>query len=166
MPKPPLSGEVALRQQRRRGLPFPVLVPLIQRREQAAQADVHRAQVGDLVDLQLGVELAALLQDLAGLVGGDGIDASAEGDELHQIHILLGGAVLGRCIQAAVIGPLVQDAGGELFHPVRNAVLGDDGSAVAGDEVVDAVVDLRVHMVGASGQHDDAPALTLSLIHI
>ena len=50
-----------------------------------------------------------------------------------------------------MVGPLVQHAGGELLHPVGDAVLGDDRRAVAGDEVVDAVVDLRVHMVGTPG---------------
>ena len=34
-----------------------IFVPLVQRGEQAAQADVDRAQIGDLIDL----ELAALL---------------------------------------------------------------------------------------------------------
>ena len=61
------------------------LVALVQRGKQTAQADVHRTQVGDLVDLELGVQLAACLQDLAGLVGGDGIHAAAEGHQLHQI---------------------------------------------------------------------------------
>ena len=63
-----------------------------------------------------------------------------------------------------MVGPLVQHAGGELLHPVGDAVLGDDRRAVAGDEVVDAVVDLRVHMVGTPGQHDDAPALTAGFV--
>ena len=42
------------------------LVALVQRGKQTAQADVHRTQVGDLVDFELGVQLAACLQDLAG----------------------------------------------------------------------------------------------------
>ena len=63
-----------------------------------------------------------------------------------------------------MVGPLVQHTGGELLHPVGDAVLGDDGSPVAGDQTVDAVVDLRVHMVGAARQHDDALALTACLV--
>ncbi len=125
--------------------------------------EVSKGTTRDLVDLELGVELAALLQDLAGLVGGDGIHAAAKGHQLHQIHILLGGAVLGGGIQA-VVGPLVQHAGGELLHPVGDAVLGNNGSAVAGDKAVDAVVHLGVHMVGAACQHDDALALTAGFI--
>ena len=38
-----------------------IFVPLVQRGEQAAQADIDCAQIGDLIDLELGVELAALL---------------------------------------------------------------------------------------------------------
>ena len=56
-----------------------IFVSLIQCGEQAAQADIDSTQVCDLVNFQLGVELAALLQDLAGLIGGDGVHAAAEG---------------------------------------------------------------------------------------
>ena len=38
-----------------------IFVSLIQRGEQAAQADIDRAQVCNFVNFQLGVELAALL---------------------------------------------------------------------------------------------------------
>ncbi len=118
---------------------------------------------GDLIDLQLGIQFAALLQDLAGLVGGDGVHAAPEADQLHQVHIRLGGAVFGRGVQPAVVGPLVQDAGGEFFHPVRDAVLGDDRRAVPDDQPVDAVVDLGVHMIGPPRQHDDPLALAAGL---
>ena len=42
---------------------------------------------------------------------------------------------------------------------MADGILGDDGGALAQDELVDAVVDLGVHVVGAAGQHDDALAL-------
>ena len=63
-----------------------------------------------------------------------------------------------------MVGPLVQHTGGELLHPVGDAVLGDHRSPVAGDQMVDAVVDLRVYMIGAACQHDDALALTARLV--
>ena len=63
-----------------------------------------------------------------------------------------------------MVGPLVQHAGGELLHPVGDAVLGDDGCPVAGDQPVDAVVDLRVHMVGPARQDDDPLALPPGLV--
>ena len=37
-------------------------------------------------------------------------------------------------------------------------ILGHDGCALADDELVDAVVDLGVHMVGAASQHNDVAA--------
>src|SRR5699024_5696101 len=104
-------------------------------------------------------ELVPFLQDLAGLVGGDGVHPAPEGDQLDQVHVGLGGAVFGGGVQSAVVGPLVQDAGGELFHPVRDAVLGDHRRAVPDDQPVDAVVDLGVDVVGPAGQHDDPSAL-------
>jgi len=52
---------------------FVVFFAFFQCGKQAAQADIHRAQVGDFVNFQLGVQLAARLQDLAGLIGGNGV---------------------------------------------------------------------------------------------
>ena len=46
-----------------------VFFPFFQCGKQAAQADVDGAKVGDLVNFQLGVQLAAFLQNFAGLVG-------------------------------------------------------------------------------------------------
>ena len=68
-------------------------------------------------------------------------------------------AVLRRRIQPGVIRPLVQHRGLERFRQLGHAVLGDDRRAEAGDQGVDAVVDLRVHMVGPACQHDDPAAL-------
>ncbi|CAN3960904.1 elongation factor P, partial [Dysosmobacter welbionis] len=132
---------------------FPGLVLLIQGSEQAPQPDADSAQVGDLVDLQLGVQLAARLQDLPCLVGGDGVHAAAEGDQLHQVHIPLGAAVAGCRVETGVVGPLVQHRGGEFLHPVGDGVLRDDRGAGAGNQSVDAVVDLRVHVIGPACQH-------------
>ena len=64
-----------------------------------------------------------------------------------------------------MVGPLVQHTGGELLHPVGDAVLGNHRSPVAGDQVVDAVVDLRVYMVGAACQHNNALTLTARLVN-
>ncbi|CAN3959282.1 Streptogramin A acetyltransferase, partial [Dysosmobacter welbionis] len=140
------------------------LVLLIQGSEQAPQPDADSAQVGDLVDLQLGVQLAARLQDLPCLVGGDGVHAAAEGDQLHQVHIPLGAAVAGCRVETGVVGPLVQHRGGEFLHPVGDGVLRDDRGAGAGNQSVDAVVDLRVHVIGPACQHDDPAALCPGLV--
>ena len=117
----------------------------------------------DLVDLQLGVQLAARLQNLAGLVGGDGVQAAAEGDELHKVHVGVLGAVFRGGVQAAVVGPLVQDGGLELLLVPADGVFADDGSALPDDELVNTVVDLRVNVVRAARQHNDAAAFPAGL---
>ena len=58
--------------------------------EQRTDTDAGSAQVIDLVDLQAGVDLAGIGQDVADLVGGDGIQAAAEGVQLDQIQIVSG----------------------------------------------------------------------------
>ena len=42
---------------------------------------------------------------------------------------------------------------------MADRILGDDSRALADDELVDAVVDFRVDMIGAARQHNDALAL-------
>ena len=76
--------------------------------DQASQADLDGTQIADLVDFQLGVQLSAVFQNPPHLVGGDGIDAAAEGHQLYQLHIRLGGDVLGSTVHSGVVCPLVQ----------------------------------------------------------
>ena len=67
----------------RPGLGLDLLLPAhLHGGDQAADADTDGSQVVYLVDFQQGVELVAALQDLRHLVGGDGIQAAAEGIEL------------------------------------------------------------------------------------
>ena len=63
-----------------------------------------------------------------------------------------------------MVGPLVQHRGGELLHPVGDGVFRHHRRAETGNQGVDAVVDLRVHMVGTARQHDDAAALRPGLV--
>ena len=103
----------------------------------------------------MGVDAVALLQDIPHLVGGDGVHPAAEGDQLHQIHVRLGGDVPGGGVKAAVVGPLVQHPHREPLHVAAHRVLGDHRRPQAGDELIDAVVHFRVAVVGASRQDDD-----------
>ena len=61
---------------------------VLERRHERADADARGAQVGHLVDLEHGVDLAAGLQDLLHLVGGQGVQAAAEGVELDQVQVV------------------------------------------------------------------------------
>ena len=62
-----------------------------------------------------------------------------------------------------MVGPLVQDGGLELLLVPADGVLADDGSALPDDELVNTVVDLRVNVVGAARQHNDAAAFPAGL---
>ena len=54
--------------------------------KQAADADTHRAEVVDLVDLENGVELVAALENFGDLVGGHRVKAAAERVELNELE--------------------------------------------------------------------------------
>ena len=58
-----------------------------------------------------------------------------------------------------MVGPLVQHRGVEFLLVPAHRVLGDHRGALPDDQLVDAVVDLGVNMVGTARQHDDVFAL-------
>ena len=54
-----------------------------------------------------------------------------------------------------MVHPLVQNDDGALgILQMGDGVLGEDGDAVGIDHLRDAVVDLRIHVVGTACQHD------------
>ena len=162
-----------------------------------AQTDFRRAQVGDLVDFQHGVHVGLVRQDLGHLVGGDGVEAAAEGVELHELESRIGGHEMGRRVQTRMVGPLVGDAQwhlgdlavvdvaeavrvllagilfafGEEFAQVEllprlqfaDGVFGQHHHAQRADGFRNAVVDFRVDVVWAAGQHD---ALAVVFLHV
>ena len=100
-------------------LPFVVsseCLLLVDRREQRTQANADSAQIGDFVNLNLGINLVLGFQNLAHLVGRDGVHAATEGHKLNKIHILLRRDVACRGVQAGVIRPLVQNTLRLLVH--------------------------------------------------
>ena len=119
--------------------------------DQGSHADPRRAEVVDLVDLKAGVNLIGARENIAHLVGGNGIDAAAERVELDQLQVIAASHIARGRIQTGVVHPLVQYAYGTLrFSEVRDAVLGKNGKAVGGDHLGDAVVDFGVDMIGTS----------------
>ena len=130
--------------------------------DEAADADARRAEIRDLVDLQNGVETVALLQNLRDLVGRDGVEPAAEGVELDELELRPGADELRRRIEAGMIDPLVvctQRPGRREVDGKR--ILGQHGQIVGGDELRDAVVDLRIDVVRAARQHDAAAVILL-----
>ena len=136
-----------------------MLLPDPDRCDEGAHADAGGAQIIDLVDLQTGIDLSAAGEDLLHLVGGHRVEAAAEGVELDEIQILaLLDEVRGR-VEPGVVHPLVVDPQRALeLRQFGDRVLGQHRHSVAVDQLRNAVVDLRVDMVGPAGQHDAVPS--------
>ena len=56
-----------------------------------------------------------------------------------------------------MVGPLVEDLSALLLHLVGNGVLADDGTLTLKQQLVDAMVDLTVEVVGPAGEYNDGP---------
>ena len=135
---------------------------VLERRHERADADARSAQVRHLVDLEHGVDLAAGLQNLLHLVGGQSIQTAAEGVELDQVQVVAHRHKTGDGVQAAVVHPLVDDADGALgLHEMRERILGKDRKAKARDKLGQGVVDLGVVVVGAAGEHNAMATVVL-----
>ena len=127
--------------------------------KQTADADTGSAQIVHLVDFQDGVELVAALQNFAHLVGGDGVQAAAEGIQLDQLQVLPIPYKFRRTVQPGMVDPLVVDPEGAFGGEIDGqTVLGEDGEIVGGNHFRNAVVDLRVDVVG-SARENDAPGV-------
>ena len=147
---------------RGRGLGQTLGLLVLERGHERADANARGTQVGHLVDLEHGVDLAAGLQDLLHLIGGQSVQAAAEGVELDQVQIVAHGHKTGDGVEAAVVHPLVDDADGALgLHQVRKRILGKDRKAKARDKFGQGMVDLGVVMVGTTGEHDAVTAVVL-----
>ena len=125
---------VSLARGRGLGQAFGLLV--LKRGHERADANARGTQVGYLVDLEHGVDLAAGFQNLLHLVGGQGVQAAAEGVELDQVQVVAHRHKTGDGVQAAVVHPLVDDANRTLgLHQVRKRILGKDREAKARDKL-------------------------------
>ena len=147
---------------RGRGLGQALGLLVLKRGHERADADARGTQVGHLVDLEHGVNLAAGFQDLLHLVGGQGVQAAAEGVELDQVQVVAHRHKTSDGVQAAVVHPLVDDANRTLgLYQMRERILGKDRKAKARDKLGQGVVDLGVVMVGTTGEHDAVTAVVL-----
>ncbi len=128
---------------------------LFDRSFQRAQTDTDGAQVRSLVDLDHGIGLVVALQDLAYLIGGDGVDSAAETKKLYQLQIFLMAHVLGCVIQTGMIAPLVQDPERTLKVCLfGDRILRQHGHIQFGNDLIQSVIDLRIDMIGPACQND------------
>ena len=147
---------------RGRGLGQALGLLVLERCHERADADARGTQVRHLVDLKHGVDLAAGFQNLLHLIGGQSVQAAAEGIELDQVQVVAHRHKTGDGVQAAVVHPLVDDANRTLgLYQMRKRILGKDRKAKARDKFGQGVVDLGVVMVGTTGEHDAVTAMVL-----
>ena len=74
------------------------------------QADLRRSEVAHLIDLEQRVHVGLVGEDLGHLIGGDGVQAAAEGVELHEFETRVGRHEMRRRVEPRMVGPLVGDA--------------------------------------------------------
>ena len=134
-----------------------LLLPYTDRRNQRTYTDTCRTEVVDLVDFQHGVDLIGAVQNIPHLIHGDGIEAAAEGVQLDEIEVLASLHEGGRAIETGVVHPLVGDDEGTLHRTeMGDGILGQHCEIVARDQLRDTVVDLRIHVVRTTREHDAA----------
>ena len=76
------------------------------------------------------------------------------------MHVGLVLNVAGSGVKARMVGPLVENMHFDrLFDPLADHILRNDRRAEAGDQLVDAVVDFRIYVIGPSRKDNDLPAL-------
>ena len=142
-----------------------VLLPLHDRSPQGPDTDPGRAQVGSFIDLQDRVQLIVVMADLLHLVSGDRVETAAEGVQLDQFHIVAGTGEYSRAVHTGVIDPLVENTDRPLqSRQMADGILRQDHHAIGVDQLVHAVVDLRIHMVRTSRQDDRLHVMILSVL--
>ena len=133
------------------------LLPHLDGGEQGAHPDPGGPQIVHLVDLQAGVYLAGAGQDVVHLIRGHRVQAAAEGVQLDQVQVVHRPHEAGCGIEPGVVHPLIRDDQGPLrAAQVGDGVLRQHRQVEGGDHLRQAVVDLRVDVVRASGQDDTA----------
>ena len=147
---------------RGRGLGQALGLLVLKRGHKRADADARGAQVGHLVDLEHGVDLAAGLQDFLHLIGSQGVETAAEGVELDQVQIVAHRHKTGHGVETRVVHPLVDDADRALgLHEMRERILGKDRKAKARDKLRQGMVDLGVVVVRTAGKHNAVATVIL-----
>ena len=136
---------------------------LVQGCHQGADTNTCSAQVGDLVNLEHGVDFARSLKNLLDLVGGQCVKSATKREELDEVQVISGCNKASRTIQARVVHPLVNDADWALrHHLVSNGILGENGKAKGRDQLRDGVVDLWVVVIWTTCKNNTVSVVLLN----
>ena len=153
------AATVGIREGRGRDIRFVELLlsAELQTLHHRAHAQVQRADIVDIIDLQQGETLALAVKDVMGLVDDEGIGTAAEGGDHHEMHVVWAvGHIVRRFEDTVGVGPLCDGHqlaidGGIFF---AGNVLRDHINAHVGNAVRDFVLDDGVGVVGTPGQND------------
>ena len=115
--------------------------------QHASDADLCRAEVADLVDFKLCIDLAAVFADGAHFIGRDRVDAAAERYKLDELRVFLLGDVFRSTVHTRVVGPLIENVYLGRVGQLPYRVLGNNDKSERRDELIDAVVDLGVNVI-------------------
>ena len=137
------------------------------RLQHGTEAHPDRPEVGDLVHLDQAVDLAFTLDDFPHLIGGDRVQAAAEGGDLQHFEMGRMGNHLGHGEDPICVGPLGQDRallqrtiGGKRYRVLRNNV-----HAESREELRESVVDQRIGVVRPAGNDHGKALLLPCLFH-
>ena len=127
--------------------------------QKGTDTDTGSSQVAYLVDLQAGINLAGIGQNILNGIRGDGIQAAAKGIELDQVQVFRGLYIVCSCVETAVVHPLVHhDQRALRFVQVGDGILRKHCQSVRIDQFRNPVIDLGVNVVGTSGEDDSVSA--------
>ena len=136
-----------------------------ERGDERAQTNPRRAEVRHLVELNHRVDALVRLEDLAHLACGECVESAAERTELDERDVRMLRDELRRMVETRVVAPLVDDLQASFLHgDMVDGVLGEDGQFVRLYHLGDAVVDLRIDMIGTPREKDGVLARLLDAV--
>ena len=125
--------------------------------DERTDTDTCSAKVVYLINLQAGVNLAGMSQDIADLIGGNSIQSTTERIQLDQIQKVGRFYIICSCIQSGVVHPLVKyDQRAFYLMQMGDGIFGQNCKSVGCNQFRNTVVDLRVNMIWTAGKYDTA----------
>ena len=115
----------------------------IQGRHKGANTNLNRTQIINVVDFQLSIKFAAILQDGTNLVSGNSVSAATKAHQLDKLHIRLSTYISGSIVHTGLESPLIQDLSTFIALQMADSILADKDKTLSSDQIIDTVVDFR-----------------------